>query len=102
MEEKAEDYRWKYNSFDFYKKPDNKDEWLKCPECRLKPRVWEFDNGRSAHCVCGKDRYHHKHQISAKPIGDYVRESGGFAGYDKDDLRKNWNNYIYKITKNYD
>ena len=93
------EWLWEYHGFDFYKEPENKEKWLSCPECGLTPRVWEFDNGRTAICVCGEDRYHHKHQVSATPINYYVRKSGGFAGYDRDKLRKNWNKYIRKFRR---
>jgi len=96
---KKEDPRWKYMSFTFYKEPENKDKWLECPECELKPRVWEYDNGRSAHCVCGEDCYTHKHEVRAKPIMEFVKKTGGFNGYDSDELRKKWNNYIKVLTK---
>ena len=99
MKETKEDYRWKYMSFDFYKEPENKESWLECPECGLTPKIWVFDNGEQAHCVCGENSYKHKHSVSAKPIGDYVRETGGFTGYDGDNLRKIWNEYINNITQ---
>lgn len=91
---KEEDPRWKFMSFNFYKKPEDEGGWLECPECGLKPRVWVFDNGRSAHCVCGENSYNHKYEVKAKPIMDFVRKTGGFSGYDSDELRKNWNNLV--------
>jgi len=101
MKDIEEDLRWQYHSHDFYKVPDNQGDWSTCPDCKLKPRVWEFDNGRHAHCVCGKDRYNHTHEVSAKPIGEYVRETGGFVGYEDDDLRKKWNEYIANLKTNH-
>jgi hypothetical protein len=98
MTEIEEDYRWKYSSFDFYKEPEDKDKWLKCPECGLTPRIWVFDNGRFAHCVCG-DRYNKKHQVKARPVMYYLKKTGGFKGYDSDELRKKWNRYIKDFNK---
>ena len=92
-----EDYRWKFMSFDFYKEPKDKDDWLVCPECGLTPRIWEFDNGRHAHCVCGDSQYKHKHEVSATPIMEYVKKTGGFTGYKKEELKNNWNNYILNL-----
>jgi hypothetical protein len=94
-----DDYRWEYMSFDFYEIPEEPEKWNPCPECGLRPKIYEFDNGRFAHCICGESRYKHKHEVSAKPIGDYVRETGGFSGFDRDELRRNWNNYINQIKK---
>ena len=33
--------------------------WLVCPNCNLKPLVWEFNNGRSTACGCGENEYNH-------------------------------------------
>lgn len=81
---------------DSYKYPKNIDKWNYCPKCGLKPRVWEFDNGRSTHCGCSNNTYDH-FSVKAKPVGEFLRETGGFCRYDGDELRKNWNEYC----KNY-
>lgn len=93
-----EDYRWQFMSFDFYKEPEDKEKWIACKECGLTPRVWIFNNGSFAHCVCGEDKYNHKHSVKATPIMYYVKKTGGFKGYDSDKLRKNWNRYIKKVN----
>jgi len=97
VEKELEDCRWKYMSFDWYKEPKNKNDWLACSECGLTPRIWEFDNGRYANCVCGIDVWNNKHQVKAKSIMYYYRKNGNTIGYDVDELRKNWNNYILKL-----
>lgn len=97
MTDVKENWRWEFMGFDFYEIPENQDEWLPCPECGEKPRVWVFDHSRSAHCVCGVDRYHHKHTVKATPIAYYIETTGGFTGYDSDELRKNWNNYVKNL-----
>lgn len=94
MQEEKEDFRWKYHSFDFYKEPKDKEEWLPCPECKLTPRVWIFDNGRYAHCVCGNNAYDHTHSVSAISILDVLRRDGNLTEYKEDELRDNWNTYI--------
>jgi len=88
---------WEIMGFDWYEIPKNEEDWLECPECKLKPRIWEFDNGRQATCVCGENLFSHKHLVTAKPIGEFVRETGGFEGYDRDELRKNWNLYVKEL-----
>jgi hypothetical protein len=37
----------KYKAISAYKIPKDIDMWLVCPNCNLKPLVWEFNNGRS-------------------------------------------------------
>ena len=47
----------KYKCISAYKIPDKVDEWLTCPNCNLKPLVWEYNNGRSTGCGCGENEY---------------------------------------------
>lgn len=94
-----EDWRWKYHSFDFYVSVDNPEEWIPCPTCGLVPRIWVFDNGSHARCVCGEDRYHPTNEVSSEPIGSVVGRTGGFAEYNKDNLRRAWNKYIMTIQE---
>lgn len=47
----------KYKAISAYKIPDDFDQWLNCPNCGLKPLVWEFNNGRSTACGCGENEY---------------------------------------------
>ena len=49
----------KYKCISAYQIPDKIDEWLECPNCGLKPLVWEYNNGRSTGCGCGKNEYEH-------------------------------------------
>lgn len=95
--ENANDRQWEFMGFDFYKEPNDGKKWLPCSECGVTPRIWVFDNGRTAMCVCGTGRYNHKHTVKAKPIGYYVRKTGGFKGYNADALRKNWNKYVKNL-----
>lgn len=68
------------------------EEWESCPRCLLKPKVWIFDNGREAGCGCHNDMYDH-FRVGAECVASVVNRTGGFVGYDSDDLRKNWNHY---------
>jgi hypothetical protein len=47
----------KYKAISAYKIPNNSEDWLNCPNCHLKPIVWEFNNGRSTACGCGENEY---------------------------------------------
>ena len=79
-----------------YKEVDKPNEWLDCPECGLKPIVWEFNNGRSTSCGCGKNAYYHL-SIKADSIMSVIARSHNGTSimeYDIYELRDNWNHYI--------
>ena len=82
-----------YRCADFYKPANNFSEWLACPKCGLKPLIWEFDNGRSTACGCGKDSYDH-FTIRAESINSIVsRDNGSVRSFDPYELRDNWNHW---------
>lgn len=84
-----------YNCIDAYKKVPNPQKWDICPKCGLIPKVWEFNNGSSTACGCGRNQYDH-FSIHAESILSYIlrSETGTSAlGYDNDALRKNWNHW---------
>ena len=55
--------------------------------------MWEFNNGRSTACGCGKNEYDH-HSIHAESIMSYVtRNDGSALGYNTSELRMNWNQW---------
>jgi len=87
----------KYKCISAYKIPDNFEKWNKCPDCGLYPLIWEFNNGSSTACGCGKNEYDH-FSIYAESIMSYgKRNAFNFGGYDNDKLRKNWNHWtVYK------
>lgn len=74
---------------------DKPEEWLDCPNCNLKPIIWEFDNGRYTSCGCGEDRYK-SFSIRAQSVCSYHKKYGNTAKYNKDtnDLMRNWNHYV--------
>lgn len=83
----------KYKAIDAYKIPKDPDSWYNCPNCNLKPLVWEFDNGRSTACGCGESIYRH-FSIRAESIMDVFRRENSFTNYESDQLRKNWNGWV--------
>lgn len=84
----------KYKCIQSYVIPENIEKWLNCPNCGLKPLVWNFNNGSSTACGCGKSIYDH-HSICAESIMSYInRHKGSAIGYDNDKLRKNWNHWV--------
>lgn len=75
--------------------PSNKyDKLLNCPVCKLKPLVWEFDNGRLTSCGCGKNKYDH-FTIRAESIMSHItRHDGSAHNYRFDELINNWNHWV--------
>lgn len=73
--------------------PKDLDKWLECPNCGLKPKVWEFNNGRLTNCGCGRNEYD-SFEIEAQNVGYYIRTTKGFRGYEKDELLNNWNHWV--------
>ncbi len=94
--DELEEWRWGMYVIDAYKAPLDFPRWRPCPVCNRRPRVWKFDNGRYAKCMCG-GKYDGAH-ISAEPIGDCVRRTGGFAEYKDDELLDNWNDHVAGLT----
>ena len=45
----------KYKCISAYTIPNDIEDWLNCTNCGLKPLTWEFNNGSSTACGCGKN-----------------------------------------------
>ena len=85
----------RYKCIDSYKIPKNPESWSQCPNCGLRPLVWEFDNGRSTACGCGKNEYDH-FSIRAESIMSHVKRNGGSVqDYNSDKLMINWNYWAH-------
>lgn len=83
-----------YLCINAYSIPENPMMWEHCPDCGLRPLIWEFDNGRSTACGCGNSVYDH-HSIHAESVRSVVeRCSGSAMEYETDELRKNWNQWV--------
>lgn len=84
-----------YQCCDFYKDTD----WQECPCCRLKPKVWEFSNGRQTACGCGNSKYDH-FSVFAESIMSVHKRTGGarMDEYKKDELHKNWDEYCHTMV----
>ena len=85
----------KYKCISAYQIPKDVDKWLNCPNCGLKPLVWEYNNGRSTGCGCGKDEYNHFSIWSESFMSHVTRHGGSALNYDSDKLRKNWNHWVH-------
>lgn len=83
-----------YKAISSYRFPNNWFNYLPCPNCGLRPLVWEFNNGRSTACGCGENEYNH-FSIKAESIMSYVKRNGGSAlGYLGCELEMNWNQWV--------
>lgn len=81
-----------YNCIESYKETD--DNWDNCPNCGLKPKAWQFDNGRSTACGCWKSKYDQHHVFAESVMSVHKRTNGKKMNqYDIDGLRKNWNHW---------
>ena len=67
-------------------------QWDDCPCCRLKPKIWIFDNGRSTACGCWDNKYDH-FSVYAESIMSIYKHDGNTLDHDSDGLRKNWNHW---------
>ena len=84
----------KYKCIEAYKIPKDPEEWIDCPNCGLKPLVWEYNNGRSTGCGCGENEYNH-FSIWSESIMSHVTRNGGSAlNYNSNKLKINWNYWV--------
>jgi hypothetical protein len=91
---KEKAFRGQYKATDAYKYPKDWYYWKPCRNCGLKPLVWEFNNGLSTACGCGRNEYDH-FSIHSESIMSYVKRNNGSAlGYNNDSLRMNWNQWV--------
>jgi len=85
--------RWSFHVISAYKKSPLGENWLSCPGCEYRPRVWRFDNGCYAKCCC--DGIYDPAPVKAESVMSHGgRHNGDMTAYDFDDLRKRWNVWI--------
>jgi len=86
-------WRWMHATIDSYKPIGETDkEWLACPLCGVRPRVWLFNNGEHAKCCCG-DIYD---GAEARCDGalETFHKTGRHDQHDFDALRRAWNEHV--------
>ena len=84
----------KYKCISAYKIPDKPEEWLRCPNCNLIPLIWEYNNGRSTGCGCGKNEYDHFSIVSESIMSYVTRNNGSVLDYNTHKLKENWNHWV--------
>jgi len=88
--------RYKYLAITAYKEVEDPEKWEDCPNCGLKPIVWEFDNGLSTACGCGRNKYDHFsiHAESVMSVVAHSRSGKSSEDYNPDQLMNNWNLWV--------
>lgn len=84
-----------FEFFNFYKNPEitNLSEWLPCPKCGHKPKIWIYNNGVNASCCCASSRYD-RFTIRIEDINSIVRRTGSPKDYKGEQgLMEEWNRY---------
>ncbi len=76
-----------------YKEVERPNEWSKCPNCGLIPKIWRFDNGVSTACGCGKNAYDHFSIYAESVMSWNKRHDGNMLDYNSDELKDNWNHW---------
>lgn len=89
-------YSWRAG--DYYKKVPVESEagkhWCHCHTCGFQPRIWLFNNGSFARCIC-YTKYDPCPARSESILSVYKR-TGLTAEYNPDNLRIAWN--IFALT----
>lgn len=84
----------KYKCISSYTIPKDVREWFPCPNCGLRPLIWEFNNGSSTGCGCGKNEYDH-FSIHTESIMSHInRNNGSVLNYNSNGLKDNWNHWV--------
>lgn len=86
--------KWWFVS-DFYEPLESVKGWKKCKFCGEFPRIWIFDNGSYARCLCGyPERYTAEHEARSESILSVLKRTGSVREYTRDNLRLAWNKWV--------
>ena len=82
-----------YLPIEVYRGYEYVSKFKQCPHCLAMPRIWAFDNGLFAKCVCFT-RY--ERGVEATNIMQYYRENNGdLRKYNGgNELAEKWNSYL--------
>lgn len=98
----ASEDRWQVATHDGYKTIADagldESEWIPCGACGERPRVWIFNNGTFAKCLCG-----HKYDpapVEVEDVLSFFRRTDGMEGYykGKELLLRAWNEHVGVVT----
>lgn len=83
---------WAIYTTSAYQPPVDIEKWKVCPKCGSKPRIWVFNNGRFAKCMCA--RTYGPSMARAESILSYQKRCGNTEEYDSNGLLDAWNQYV--------
>lgn len=89
LNEEQLELAWSYKAGNWYEKVNVDHEWIDCTRCGVKPRLWVFNNGSWAKCLC-YDMYDAPPVRTESVLSVYTR-TGLTAEYEPDNLRLTWN-----------
>ncbi|ANA49320.1 hypothetical protein PMW_195 [Pseudomonas phage phiPMW] len=91
MDKKFLDGLWETRG-DHWEEVDDDGSWLDCCKCKTQPRIWVYNNGRHAKCICYGP--YDNGPVRVESILSYVhRTDKGAIGYPWDSLRTTWNKF---------
>lgn len=76
---------------DAYEKLACTEGWLTCSKCGVHPRIWTFNNGSWATCLCF--RMYEEHPVRTESVLSVLKRTGLTVEYSRDNLRLAWNEY---------
>ena len=83
---------WQYSVIDAYERLEDTDGWLRCGKCGRHPRVWRFDNGQHAKCLCFG--LYDAAPARAESIMSVYKRTGLTVDYRRDNLKDAWNKWV--------
>lgn len=92
MSDEQLDEMYSYKAISDYRKIDDVSEWLKCSVCGVHPRVWIFNNGSHATCLCFE--MYGEHPARSESILSVHKRTGLTSEYNRDNLRVAWNKFV--------
>jgi hypothetical protein len=82
-----------HDLIDSYVFPKDLEFWKECPHCKLKPKVWIYNNGASTGCGCHNSTYDHW-SVNIESIGSVINRTGSCVEYGGEELLKEyWNHW---------
>jgi len=97
MTDQLQELRWRIAACDFYTPLKDPDGWQQCPKCGVLPRVWVFDNGNYAKCLCSKDKYGPNQAEAPSCIEACFRQKRPYSEYEHM-LRTAWNSRCQSLA----
>lgn len=82
---------WSSRHGNWYEKVSTDKHWATCKSCGVLPRLWVFNNGAHAQCLC-KLRYEAA-PVRSESILSVYKRTELTAEYDSDNLRVLWNKF---------